>query len=102
MQLEHGLRDLELPEGELASDAAQRVMDCLKSALDRFVGNLVLSTHGGPHALICCCALGIPLSHARQFDLEPGATTLLAFDRQSTLKRIVALNTTSLIPYISE
>ncbi|HKT36779.1 MAG TPA: histidine phosphatase family protein, partial [Ktedonobacterales bacterium] len=66
------------PGGEALSAVRQRVVACVAELAERHAGEtVVLVAHVGPIKALLCTALGLPLSGARRFWIDPASYSIV-------------------------
>jgi probable phosphoglycerate mutase len=66
------------PAGETLSAVRQRVVACVCELAERHMGEtVVLVAHVGPIKALLCTALGLPLSGARRFWIDPASYSVV-------------------------
>jgi broad specificity phosphatase PhoE len=66
------------PAGETLSAVRQRVVACVCELAERHAGEtVVLVAHVGPIKALLCAALGLPLSGARRFWIDPASYSVV-------------------------
>jgi probable phosphoglycerate mutase len=66
------------PAGETLSAVRQRVIACVCELAERHAGDtVVLVAHVGPIKALLCAALGLPLSGARRFWIDPASYSVV-------------------------
>lgn len=66
------------PAGEALSAVRQRVVACVCELAERHMGEtVVLVAHVGPIKVLLCTALGLPLSGARRFWIDPASYSVV-------------------------
>ena len=66
------------PAGETLSAVRQRVVACVREMAERHAGEtVVLVAHVGPIKALLCTALGLPLSGARRFWIDPASYSVV-------------------------
>lgn len=66
------------PAGETLSAVHQRVVACVCELAERHVGEtIVLVAHVGPIKALLCAALGLPMTGARRFWIDPASYSLV-------------------------
>jgi probable phosphoglycerate mutase len=66
------------PAGETLSAVRQRVIACVCELAERHAGDtVVLVAHVGPIKALLCAALGLPLSGARRFWIDPASFSVV-------------------------
>lgn len=71
-------RGIAPPAGEMLSAVRRRVVACVAEIAERHAGEtVVLVSHVGPIKAVICAALGLPLSGARRFWIDPASYSVV-------------------------
>ena len=86
-----------IPGGEKIGDVRDRVVAAVSQALaDNELGaNIVLVSHAGPLRVLLAHYLGMSLVHYHRLRLSPASMTVLRFDSEVGVPRILTINCTA-------
>jgi broad specificity phosphatase PhoE len=89
--------DPSIPGGERLSDARDRTVAAVSQALaDNELGaNIVLVSHAGPLRVLLAHYLGMNIGHFHRLRLSPASVSVVRFDSEEGLPRILSINCTS-------
>ncbi len=80
--LQNRNENVEIPGGETVQAAAKRVVQGINSLLSSEHERILIISHGGPHAWLCCHLLGLPHNNLRSFRLDEAHISQFDFIRQ--------------------
>ncbi len=86
-----------IPGGERISDVRDRVVAAVSQALaDNELGaNIMLVSHAGPLRVLLAHYLGMNLTHYHRLRLSPSSLSILRFDSEIGVPRILTINCTA-------
>ncbi len=91
------------PSGEALSAVRQRVVACVCELAQRHAGETVaLVAHVGPIKVLLCAALGLPLSGARRFWIDPASYSVLDWRITADGRQLSLVRHINVVSHLSE
>ena len=92
-----------IPGGEKLTDARDRLVTSVRQALvDNELGaNIVMVSHAGPLRVLLAHYLGMDLANYHRLRLSPASITILRFDSERGIPRLLAVNCVSSLDVVT-
>ena len=89
--------DESIPGGERITDVRDRIVDAVSQALaDNELGaNILIVSHAGPLRVLLAHYLGMNLVHYHRLRLSPASMSILRFESEAGVPRILTINCTA-------